>query len=134
MRVLVTGGAGFIGSQFVRRLAGQGESIAVLDKLTYAGNRANLEGVEHDEILEGDGVDRGQISQREARVTADLGGGAGGEAGGGVDGRTEGPAAQARVHLLADGGMHVAHMAPFVMHCPRGAAVRETYDTVACAP
>jgi dTDP-glucose 4,6-dehydratase len=48
MRVLVTGGAGFIGSQFVRRLAAQGEQIAVLDKLTYAGNRANLEGVEHD--------------------------------------------------------------------------------------
>jgi dTDP-glucose 4,6-dehydratase len=48
MRVLVTGGAGFIGSQFVRRLAEAGDSVAVLDKLTYAGNRANLEGVEHD--------------------------------------------------------------------------------------
>ena len=48
MRVLVTGGAGFIGSQFVRRLVASGDSVAVLDKLTYAGNRANLEGVEHD--------------------------------------------------------------------------------------
>jgi dTDP-glucose 4,6-dehydratase len=48
MRVLVTGGAGFIGSQFVRRLAEAGDEVAVLDKLTYAGNRANLEGVEHD--------------------------------------------------------------------------------------
>jgi dTDP-glucose 4,6-dehydratase len=48
MRVLVTGGAGFIGSQFVRQLAEAGDSVAVLDKLTYAGNRANLEGVEHD--------------------------------------------------------------------------------------
>jgi dTDP-glucose 4,6-dehydratase len=48
MRVLVTGGAGFIGSQFVRRLAEAGDSVAVLDKLTYAGNRANLDGVEHD--------------------------------------------------------------------------------------
>ncbi|HEY5294702.1 MAG TPA: dTDP-glucose 4,6-dehydratase [Gaiellaceae bacterium] len=47
MRVLVTGGAGFIGSQFVRRIAGSGDSVVVLDKLTYAGNRANLEGVEH---------------------------------------------------------------------------------------
>ena len=48
MRVLVTGGAGFIGSQFVRRLAAAGDQVAVLDKLTYAGNRANLEGIEHD--------------------------------------------------------------------------------------
>jgi dTDP-glucose 4,6-dehydratase len=48
MRVLVTGGAGFIGSQFVRRLVEAGDEVAVLDKLTYAGNRANLEGVEHD--------------------------------------------------------------------------------------
>jgi dTDP-glucose 4,6-dehydratase len=48
MRVLVTGGAGFIGSQFVRRLVEAGDVVVVLDKLTYAGNRANLEGVEHD--------------------------------------------------------------------------------------
>jgi dTDP-glucose 4,6-dehydratase len=47
MRVLVTGGAGFIGSHFVKRLAAQGDAVVVLDKLTYAGNRANLEGVEH---------------------------------------------------------------------------------------
>src|SRR5690348_809425 len=47
MRVLVTGGAGFIGSQFVRRLATAGDRVVVLDKLTYAGNRANLAGVEH---------------------------------------------------------------------------------------
>jgi dTDP-glucose 4,6-dehydratase len=56
MRVLVTGGAGFIGSQFVRRLAVKGEQVAVLDKLTYAGNRANLEGVDHD-FYEGDITD-----------------------------------------------------------------------------
>jgi len=56
MRVLVTGGAGFIGSQFVRRLAVKGEQVAVLDKLTYAGNRANLEGVDHD-FHEGDITD-----------------------------------------------------------------------------
>ena len=48
MRVLVTGGAGFIGSHFVRRLAEQGDEVVVLDRLTYAGNPANLEGVRHD--------------------------------------------------------------------------------------
>lgn len=47
MRVLVTGGAGFIGSQFVRRLVAAGDEVVVLDKLTYAGNPANLEGIEH---------------------------------------------------------------------------------------
>jgi dTDP-glucose 4,6-dehydratase len=47
MRILVTGGAGFIGSHFVRRLVAHGDEVTVLDKLTYAGNRANLDGVEH---------------------------------------------------------------------------------------
>lgn len=46
MRLLITGGAGFIGSNFVRKaLSGQLSgisSIAVLDKLTYAGNLSNL--------------------------------------------------------------------------------------------
>jgi dTDP-glucose 4,6-dehydratase len=48
MRVLVTGGAGFIGSHFVKRLAAAGDEVVVLDKLTYSGNRANLDGVEHE--------------------------------------------------------------------------------------
>jgi dTDP-glucose 4,6-dehydratase len=47
MKVLVTGGAGFIGSHFAARLAARGDEVVVLDKLTYAGNRANLEGVAH---------------------------------------------------------------------------------------
>ena len=43
-RLLVTGGAGFIGSCFVREVLARddGTRITVLDKLTYAGNRANL--------------------------------------------------------------------------------------------
>jgi dTDP-glucose 4,6-dehydratase len=48
MRLLVTGGAGFIGSNFVRRtLATRSDvQIAVLDALTYAGRLSNLEGLE----------------------------------------------------------------------------------------
>jgi dTDP-glucose 4,6-dehydratase len=42
MRILVSGGAGFIGSHFVKRLRGAGDEVVVLDKLTYSGNRANL--------------------------------------------------------------------------------------------
>ena len=47
MRLLVAGGAGFIGSNFVRRrLARRGEdSVRVLDKLTYAGRPENLAGL-----------------------------------------------------------------------------------------
>jgi dTDP-glucose 4,6-dehydratase len=42
MRILVTGGAGFIGSHFAKRLLRAGDDVVVLDKLTYSGNRANL--------------------------------------------------------------------------------------------
>src|SRR5690242_14874106 len=47
MRILVTGGAGFIGSAFIRLVLGSDDSAAILnlDKLTYAGNLENLESV-----------------------------------------------------------------------------------------
>ncbi len=45
-RVLVTGGAGFIGSAVCRLLVGRGYHVVCLDKLTYAGNRASLRDVE----------------------------------------------------------------------------------------
>jgi dTDP-glucose 4,6-dehydratase len=69
MRVLVTGGAGFIGSQFVRRLVEAGDEVAVLDKLTYAGNRSNLEGVEHD-FNEGDIADPDAVARAAAGCDA----------------------------------------------------------------
>ncbi len=49
MKLLVCGGAGFIGSNFVRlRVRDHGDEIAVLDKLTYAGRLENLQDVESD--------------------------------------------------------------------------------------
>jgi len=45
MRIIVTGGAGFIGSALVRHLVGQGIEVLNIDKLTYAGNLASLDAV-----------------------------------------------------------------------------------------
>jgi dTDP-glucose 4,6-dehydratase len=65
VRILVAGGAGFIGSAYVRlRLAAHpADSVRVLDKLTYAGRRENLDGLEADrvELVEGDIADRGAV-------------------------------------------------------------------------
>jgi dTDP-glucose 4,6-dehydratase len=60
MKLLVTGAAGFIGSTYVRTvLAERDDEIVVLDKLTYAGRRENLAGVEDRiEFVEGGIEDR----------------------------------------------------------------------------
>jgi dTDP-glucose 4,6-dehydratase len=61
MRLLVSGGAGFIGSNYVRRRVEQqpDDSVRVLDKLTYAGRRENLEGIgDGVELVVGDICDR----------------------------------------------------------------------------
>ncbi|HEY1242332.1 MAG TPA: dTDP-glucose 4,6-dehydratase [Bryobacteraceae bacterium] len=62
MKILVTGGAGFIGSAFVRMLVtGTSHAVINLDKLTYAGNLENLTSVEANEryrLAEGDICDQ----------------------------------------------------------------------------
>jgi dTDP-glucose 4,6-dehydratase len=48
VRLLVTGAAGFIGSTYARLAVEEGHEVVVLDKLTYAGRRENLAGVDVD--------------------------------------------------------------------------------------
>lgn len=64
--ILVTGGAGFIGSTLVRQLLGEVDcEIWTLDKLTYAGHPANLGPALNDprhRLIQGDIADRGQVA------------------------------------------------------------------------
>lgn len=74
-RLLVTGGAGFIGSNFVRRMlqTDAAASVTVLDKLTYAGNRANLADLEADprfRFVHGDIADAPLVDELAATVDA----------------------------------------------------------------
>ncbi|HJB65509.1 MAG TPA: dTDP-glucose 4,6-dehydratase [Candidatus Mailhella merdavium] len=69
MRILVTGGCGFIGSNFIRLVLGQDEKTEIvnLDKLTYAGNLANLADLPPDQaarhrFVKGDITDRALVS------------------------------------------------------------------------
>lgn len=66
MRILVTGGAGFIGSNFVRRTleTRPGARITVLDALTYAGNLSNLDGLEGQyNFVQGNILDSGLVER-----------------------------------------------------------------------
>ena len=59
MRLLVTGGAGFIGSNFTKHvLATSDDQVTILDALTYAGNRANLDADPRLRFVHGDICDR----------------------------------------------------------------------------
>lgn len=72
-RLLVTGGAGFIGSNFVRYVVDHTEHhVTVLDKLTYAGNRASLDGLPVDRVrfVQGDIADAPLIDELFADVDA----------------------------------------------------------------
>ena len=73
MRILVTGGAGFIGSNFARRIVdgtfGGFSSITILDKLTYAGTLTNLSEIPQGEFnfIQGDICDQ-ELVDRLAKV------------------------------------------------------------------
>jgi len=72
MKILITGGAGFIGSNFIRYLRAQHPQYAItnLDKLTYAGNLENLQGLQNDERYEfvrGDIADEDLVAGAMAR-------------------------------------------------------------------
>ena len=73
MRLLVTGGAGFIGSNFVHHvLAHTYHEVTVLDALTYAGNLASLNGLPEDRFrfVKGDITDAGLVDELFAGVDA----------------------------------------------------------------
>ena len=67
--LLVTGGAGFIGANFVHMTRDRypGDRVIVVDKLTYAGNRANLDGADV-EFIEGDICDAELVDAAVARA------------------------------------------------------------------
>jgi len=68
MKILITGGAGFIGSEMVRQLAETSHDVHVLDSLTYAGNFASIEHVlKPDHFAEIDIRDSSAISKFFAR-------------------------------------------------------------------
>ena len=74
MRLLVTGGAGFIGSNYVRWVLHRtDDTVVVYDALTYAGNRDNLRGLEGDSrlaFIQGDVCDREGVAEAMAGCDA----------------------------------------------------------------
>ena len=75
MKILVTGGAGFIGSNFIKYILKNyaDDSIVNFDKLTYAGNLENLKDIEKDarySFVQGDICDFNALSQASKNVDA----------------------------------------------------------------
>lgn len=66
MKLLITGGAGFIGSNLVLYAINQGHKVINYDKLTYAGNLASLESLDSNPnyvFMQGDICDRELMSR-----------------------------------------------------------------------
>lgn len=63
VRVLITGGAGFIGANFVRQTVAErpDAEVTVLDKVTYAGNPASIAGLDRVRLVVGDVADAGVV-------------------------------------------------------------------------
>ena len=77
MRILVTGGVGFIGSNFIHYLVGlnlKNIEIVVLDKLTYAANLRNLDGLDENsyELIIGDICDGNKLTNSMQQATPDI--------------------------------------------------------------
>lgn len=76
MRILVTGGAGFIGSNLIKYLMGLKDSnissIRILDKLTYSGNLTNLKDIPKDsfEFMQGDIIDFNVVLKATSKIDA----------------------------------------------------------------
>jgi dTDP-glucose 4,6-dehydratase len=76
MRLLITGGAGFIGSNYVRMIEDgklqEVEKVIVFDKLTYSGNKRNLEGIPTSklEFIEGDICDVDVVERITRKIDA----------------------------------------------------------------
>lgn len=64
-KILVTGGAGFIGSNFARYWTKKypEDELIIYDALTYAGNPANIDGVQNTTLVKGDILDIGEVSE-----------------------------------------------------------------------
>lgn len=69
MKLLVTGGAGFIGTNFVYHMAAKGHKVVVLDKLTYAGGKDNLASLTPKvTLIEGDVCDAALVASAVAGI------------------------------------------------------------------
>ena len=128
MTILVTGGAGFIGSNFVLDwLAGCDEAVVNLDALTYAGNLHNLNSLRGDArhvFVHGDIGDAALLTRllAEHRPRAVLHFAAESH----VDRSIHGPGAF--VHTNIVGTKNPAHLADNVAAASRGALIPEVYE------